>query len=152
MGRVKETFWEFGGNAKASNTSVHTADLNAGNITAQLALAATFQASIEAISTGNPGTVEIVATTDEVAKTPSSEPVAQRENKWLISFTDDVTGLGGSFTVPCYTPSLLGADGEFMDSGAAEYTALVAATEAYVKSNTGNAVTVTSVRFSARNI
>lgn len=152
MGKFKEAFWEFGSAAKSSSTTVHTADLNAGNITAQLALAADFQAAIEAISTGTPGTVEIVATTDEVAKTPSMEPVAQRENKWLISFVDDVTGLGGSFTVPCYTPSLLGGDGETMDTGAAEYTALVEATEAYVKSNTGNPVTVTSVRFSARNL
>jgi len=152
MGKYRQTFWEFGSNAKASNTTVHTDDLNAGNIAAQLALADAFEAAIIGASLGTPGTREISAVVEEVAKTPSTEPAAQRENKWLISFTDNVTGLGGSYTIPCYDPSLLGGDGETMDTTEAAYIALVAASDAYVRSNTGNNTTVTSVRFTARNL
>jgi len=152
VGKFRQTFWEFGSNAKASATTVHTADLNAGNIAAQLTLAQAFEDALAGVSLGNLGTQEISAVVDEVAKNPSGNSAAQRENKWLVSFVDDVTGLGGSFTIPCYNSALLGGDGETMDTGSSQYTNLVAATEAYVRSLAGNAISVTSVRFTARNL
>lgn len=150
MGYSK-TYWEYGGNAKASSVSVHSPTLNAGNIAAQEALRAAFESAVDAISLGTAGSEQFIATEVNVARTPSANPLAQRENKWLVSYTDNVTGLGGSFSIPCADLSLLGADGENMDSGA-EYAALVSATQDFVRSNAGNAVTVTSVKFRARNL
>ena len=152
MGRYEKTFWEFGTDAKASKTSVHTPDLTAGNFAAQIALRDAFEAAIDAVSLGNSGRESTIAVETDPGRVPSLNPIAQRENKWLVSFNDNTLGNPGSFTVPCYDPALLGADGENMDAGAAEYAALVTATEAYIRSVAGNVVTVTSVKFSARTI
>jgi len=151
MGKLRQVFWEFGTKAKASATTVHAADLTVGNIVAQDGLKDDFIAAITAVSLGNPGSVEWMAEATEVAKTPSTDEQAQRENKWLVSFVDNTTGLGGSFTIPCPDLAQLGPDGEEMATGA-NRTALIDATEAYVLSNTGHAVTVTGIKFSARNI
>lgn len=151
MGKLRQVFWEYGTAAKSSSTVVHTADLNAGNIAAQETLRDAFLSAIAGVSLGAVGTMEWVATTDDVARTPSSNAAAQRENKWMVSFVDNVTNLGGSFTIPCYDSAEIAADGESMDAGA-KRTALVNATEAYVLSNAGNAVTVTGIRFTARNL
>lgn len=151
MGYSK-TYWEYGTGAKSSKVSVHSLALNAGNIAAQEALRAAFEAAVDAVTIGGAGSEAFIATETNVAKNPSANEAAQRENKWLVSFTDDVTGLGGSFTIPCYNPTLIAPDGIFMDPAAAEYTALVAATEDFVRSNAGNAVTVTSIKFSARSL
>lgn len=151
MGKLRQVFWEYGSKAQASATSVNAADLTVGNIVAQEGLRDAFIAAITAVSLGTPGTMDWIAERDEVARTPSANAAAQRENKWLVSFVDAVTGLGGSFTIPCYDSALLGLDGEEMVAGA-ERTALISATEAFVLSNAGNAVTVTGIRFTARNL
>jgi hypothetical protein len=148
----RKVYWEYGTAAKSSAVQVHSPALNAGNIAAQEALRAAFESAIDAVTLGTGGSEMFVATESDVARTPSTNPIAQRENKWLVSFVDGVTGLGGSFTIPCYDPSLLGGDGESMDTGSAEYADLVAATEAFVRSNAGNTVTVTSIRFRARTL
>lgn len=149
MGYSK-TYWEYGSNAKASKVSVYSEPLTAANFDAQNALRAAFESAVDAITLGNPGSEQFVAVETVVAKNPAASPQAQRENKWLISCAE--TGGGGTvtFTVPCADLTLLAADGENMDSTSAEYIALVAAVEAFIQSNDGNAVTVTSVKFRAR--
>lgn len=151
MGRASVIVWEFGDGAKASSTSVHTVDLDNTNIVAQLAAFADFRDAIEATVVGNMGAWEVVAADGGPGKDPADSPLAQRENKWLVSFTDNVNGNPGSFTIPCADLTLLGADGENMAAGT-ERTALVDATEAYVRSVTGNAVTVSSIKFRAYTI
>ena len=151
MGRYRQAFWEYGSAAKSSDTSVHTADLNAGNIAAQLALAAALTAALEAVVLGNTGSQEVLATSTTVAKSPSADTGAQRELKWLVSFVDAVNGRGGNFTVPTADPAQLGADGEQMATGALR-TAVVDAVEDYVLSVNGNAVTVTSIKLVGRSI
>lgn len=151
MGKARYTLWEYGGNAKASSVDVRTADLTAGNIVAQTGLFDDFRAAIDDVVIGNPGTVEFVATVDEVAKNPSTNELAQRENKWLVSFIDTTTNRGGSYTIPtALLTGLLDASGEFMDTASAEYIALKAASDAFVKSVAGNATEVQSVKFVAR--
>jgi hypothetical protein len=147
-----KVYWEFGSAAKASSVTVHSANLTAGNIAAQEGLRAAFEAAVDGLTLGNPGSEQWTATATAVAKNPAAAEEAQRENKWLVSFVDDVTGLGGSYTVPCADLSLLGGDGQYMDTASAEYIALVAASDAFVLSNAGNATSVTSVKFSARTL
>lgn len=150
MGYSK-VYWEYGTAAKASSVKVFSPALTTGNIVAQEALRAAFESAVDAVSIGNSGSQTFVATETAVAKNPSTDPLAQRENKWLVSAVDDTTLLPVTFTIPCADLSLLGTDGETMAAGAT-LTALVSAVEAFVLSNAGNSVTVTSVRFRARNI
>lgn len=152
MGKYSKTYWEFGTEAKASSVSVHSPELNAGNIAAQETLRAAFEAAVDAVSLGSPGSEEFVATLVEVAKTPSANPLAQRENKWLVSYKDNTTNRGGTFTIPTADLALLQADGVNMDAASDEYADLVTAAEAFVRSPLGNTITVTSIRFTARNI
>lgn len=151
MGYSK-VYWEYGSAAKGSSVSVHSPALNAGNIAAQETARAAFEAAVDAVSLGNSGSEQFTATETVIAKNPSTNPLAQRENKWLVSFTDNTTGFGGSFTIPCADLSLLGGDGQFMDTGITEYSDLKTAVEAFVRSKAGNAVTVTSVKFSGRTL
>lgn len=143
--------WEFGSNAKTSKAEVHSADLNVGNIAAQVAAFDAWRAAVAGVSLGNPGAYSLSAVDGGPGRSPSATPAAQRENKWLVSFIDAVTGLPGSYTIPCYDPDLLATDGEDLGAGA-ERTALISATEGFVLSNAGNAVTVTSIKFRARTI
>lgn len=146
MGRASQVFWEYGGNAKASSAGFHTVDLDNTNIVAQLGLFSDLRDAIADVVVGNAGAWEVVAADGGAGKVPSTDPQAQREIKWLVSFTDNVTGLPGSFTIPTADLAQLATDGENMAAGA-NRTALEAAIEAYVRSNAGNAVTVTSIRF-----
>lgn len=143
--------WEYGDNAKASKAEVHTVDLNVGNIVAQTGLFDDWRAAVTAVSLGNPGSYALSAIDATVGKVTATDTAAQRENKWLVSYTDNVTGLPGSYTIPCFDNDQLAVDGESMAAGA-NRTALISATEAFVRSNAKNAVTVTSIKFRAYSI
>ncbi len=148
----EKVYWEFGTNAKSSSVRVYSEPLTAGNFAAQDALRAAFESAVDAVTIGNPGSERFIAVETVVGKTPSTDPAAQRENKWLVTCAE--VGGGGTvqFTIPCPDlTNLLAADGENMDSTAPEYTALVSAIEDFVQSNDGNAVTVTSIKFRARS-
>jgi len=151
MGRANLILWEYGDQAKSSKAEVHSADLNVGNIVAQTGLFDDWRAAVEAVSVGEPGAYALTALDGGPGKTPSTDTSAQRENKWLVSFIDNATGLPGSYTIPCYDHAQIASDGETMASGA-NRTALISATEAFVLSNAGNAVTVTSIKFRAYSI
>lgn len=151
MGKASLILWEYGDNAKTSKAEVHSADLNVGNIVAQTGLFDAWRAAVSAVSVGTPGAYALTALDGGPAKSPSADTTAQRENKWLVSFTDNVTGLAGSYTIPCYDHTLIGTDGENMAAGA-ERTALISATEDFVTSNAGNPVTVSSIKFRAYSI
>lgn len=151
MGYSK-TYWEYGTRAKPSQVSVYSPALNAGNIAAQEALRAAFEAAVDAVTLGNGGSEQFVATEVTVGRNPSLNPLAQRENKWLVSCIESGSGNSVTFTIPCADLSLLAADGESMDTGSAEYAALVTAVQDFVRSNDGNTVTVVSVTFRARSL
>ena len=147
----RKTYWEYGTNAKASSVSVYSPALTAANFDAQEALRAAFEAAVDAVTIGNSGSEQFVAVETMVGKNPSLNLLAQRENKWLVSAIE-AGGNPVTFTIPCADLSLLATDGESMDTGSAEYAALVTAVEDFVRSNDGDTVTVTSIKFRARNI
>jgi hypothetical protein len=151
-GKYEKVYWEFGTNAKVSSVSVWTAEITEANFAAQETLRAAFEAAVDAVSLGNNGAETKVAVYTPVVRNPSLNPVAQRENKWLVTLSETGSGNPFTFTIPCYDPSLLAADGESMDTAATEYADLVTATEAYARSNDGNLGTVVSIKFRARNI
>lgn len=152
-GRVEQTIWEFGTAAKASKTQVYMPELTALNYDAQAALWADFITAVLATSIGNTGKLVIVSNDDGVGRNPSLNPLAQRENKWLVTCRESGTGNPVTFTIPAADLSLLAADGSSMDTASPEYADLVAATVAFVRSNDGNTIEfVESVKFRARTI
>jgi len=77
---------------------------------------------------------------------------AQRELKWLITYSDDVTGKLQQCEIAAPDLSLLVAGSDLLDLAGTEGAAFVTAFEAFVKSDAGNAVTVQSGRVVGRNL
>lgn len=77
---------------------------------------------------------------------------AQRENKWLVTYTDTTTAKKQQAEIACPDLDLLVAGSDLMDIGGTEGVAFVTAFEAVVKSENGNAVTVDSIRYVGRNL
>lgn len=130
---------------------VNSAQLTAANIDAQIALNVALGVAIVGITRG---TLQKIAYGNEVVSPGvSSDPLAQRENKWLIRYHDDTTG--EAQRVELGTADLTKLDGNnrsYAEMGdGAEVDAFVAAFEAYVLSAAGNAVVVDSIQFVGRN-
>lgn len=126
--------------------------LTAANFVAQLALVATLQGAVDAVSLGLFGGKTVQA--EDVAVGPKATDVnAQREAKWRVTFTDDVQPEGnGSFEIGMPDLSLLVAGTGLMNVTAGAGLALVNAIEAAVVSRLGNAVTVSQIAHVGRNI
>ena len=108
-------------------------------------------AALVAVSLGELAQTVEIATTDLVSGDPATSPFAQRENKWLVVATDNVTNLSVRFEIPCADLDQLEENGEELEAGA-NRTALISALEAYAKSVAGNAITVQNIYFVARNL
>jgi len=125
--------------------------LTAVNLVAQSALVASLESAIDAVTLGTIAKSVIIANEIAGSADPPTSQFAQRENKWLVVATDDVTGLTVRFELPTADLAQLETNGEDMAAGA-NRTALVSAIEAFAKSNAGNAITVQSIKFVARNL
>lgn len=127
--------------------------LNAGNFVAQLALQATLLSTLQDIVLGEVAKTKVVAVETIVSgATPASE-LAQRENKWLVRYTDNTTGVLYSLEIP--TADLAGhllGNTDQADLTETDMAAFVAAFEAYVVSPVANAVTVVEILHVGRNI
>lgn len=130
---------------ESSTTGVWGATINAGNYTAQVAAAQAFRDALEAVSLG---TLRKETLKDfEIAYDDAlpTDPFAQTGTKWLVRARETGTGNAVTFKVPCADLSLLAAGSENMDISGGAGAAFVTAIEAYVKSNDGNAVTVSEI-------
>lgn len=88
---------------------------------------------------------------DAGSTTPPVNQYAQREIKWLVKYSDDVTGKRYSLEIPCADLSLLVAGTETMNVAAGAGAAFVTAFEANVLSPDGNAVSFISAKMVGRN-
>lgn len=84
----------------------------------------------------------------------SANKAAQREQKWLVSYTDNVNPIGdGSFEIGMADTQYLADGGSGnMDVSQAPGSALVAEIETSCVSRLGNAITVNSIKLVGRNI
>jgi len=141
------------GNPETSTTQWAITTLTAGNLAAQAALDAALQVAIAGITLGQVNKTEIIAERLFGAPGPSSNPLAQRENKWLVRYHDAVTGQKMSLSYGTADLSLLTNHSEFLDLAGTEAAAFVTAFEDYVKSNydATHAVLVDSIQFVGRN-
>lgn len=76
-----------------------------------------------------------------------SDPLAQKEIKLRVSFTDNVTTKRGSFTIPCGDLTQLSVNSEAVDITSGPGLALATAINDHGASDVGNAVTVTDIRY-----
>lgn len=94
----------------------------------------------------------VESTKDAGTAGPAASPLAQRENKWLVRGVDSVNGRNVQIEIPCADLTLLTGGQDFLDLGGTEAAALVAALEANVESQDGNAITVSTIQFVGRNL
>lgn len=127
---------------EAATISVHATALSAGNFTAQMALADAFVAAVEGVSLGAKSKDSRIALETKFAPVLPTTNIAQRGIKWLVRLTDS-NGNPVTFHIPIADISDASAlmVGEKLDLTTAEGIALRDATEDYVKSNDGEAVT-----------
>lgn len=150
MGFYSRSLTDYDG--EKSTLQVYAADLNAGNIAAELTLQATFGAAINDMSLGSLQEIRYGNQVVSNAAAPA-ETYAQREMKWRVDYTDDVTGKPYHFTIPVADTSKLDANNRgFADPDDTDVAAFITATEAYVLSQDGNAITVQQIELVGRNI
>jgi len=141
------------GTPESASLSLPVITLTAGNLAAQQALHTTLFNAIDALSIGNRAKQETILDRSIVAVTASSDPLAQRENKYLVRFHGATLGQKFQISIPCADLSLHGTNSEFVDITADEGLALKNAMEACVRSpnDAAEAVVVDSIQFVGRN-
>lgn len=106
------------------------------------------------IGTRGDGTLHETTVNDAGSTATPASPYAQREAKYVVSFTSDVTGNRYSREIPAPDLTLMAAGQQFLDLANATVAAFVAAFEAIARVQEGaafNAVTVTSIKHVGRN-
>jgi len=139
-----------GTGAEKSSWSVWIPTLTAANIVAVTGAVSTLYSAVLDITLGSQAASNILAVST-AATLANNNPLAQRENKWLVRYRDaDNTPF--SVEIPTADLSLLTLGSEFADLTTTEMAAFVAAFEAVVKSpdDPTLAVTVNSVQFVGR--
>jgi hypothetical protein len=131
---------------------VHSTDLNAGNLAAQITLQSNLGTALNGVTKG---TLQRIAYGNEVIS-QSPAPVddsAQREQKWMVRYHDAITNKKYRAEIGTADTSLLSTvNKKIMDPASAEYIALVAAFEAFVTAtDTDNAVVVDDIVLVHRN-
>lgn len=139
--------------SEKSTVKVNSALLTSGNIVAQEAAFATLISAIGAITLGNPTHEKLTALDTSLANAAPSNPLAQRENKWLVRSLDNVTGKILRNEIPCSDLSNLVSGTDFVTNfTAGVMLAFKTAWEAFVLSEDGNAVTVQSLEFVGKRL
>jgi hypothetical protein len=141
------------GTPESTTISLPVTTLSAANYAAQSALIAALITALEGITIGNPAKSETTILRSIISSTPASDPLAQRENKFLLRY--DGTTLNVKFQASIGTADLtqLMTNSEFVDLSSGAGAALKSAFEAIVKSpnDAAEAVVLDSVQFVGRN-
>lgn len=126
----------------------------AGNLAAELAAAAALSSAIENLSLGHLDKYTYQIIPLDTVITPTN-PLAQRELKWLVSYRGDVSGKIFQMEIPAPNPTdnLVG-NSDVADIGSADWNAFVIAFETYARSpdNGTENVVVLGARLVGRNI
>jgi len=139
--------------SERSSFSVEGVDLTAANLVAQQTLIAALQAAVVAITIGQNSDETVLLSRELISNTPAVNPFAQRETKWLVTYSDDVTGEVHQAEIPTADLSNLTTNGGFLDTApGSQGEDFVTAFEAFVRGDGVNAVTVISVRHVGRNL
>jgi len=137
-----------------SSFGFESAALTAGNIAAQATAAGTLEAATEALTIGNISKNQVAQILLDDPGVPTN-PYAQRELKWLVSYHNTTTGK--KFTLEIAAPDLtdnLVAGTDIADLTSTDWAAWVTAFEAYAKpeDDLTNAVAVDGAVVVGRNL
>ncbi len=136
---------------ETSNTTFEGVDLTAGNFAAQNTLMDNLVTAVQALLVGHIFKDRRVAVQSTIAGVVAS-PYAQREMKWLVSFTDNVLGDRLSVELPAPALSFLVPGSDLIDMTDPAVTTFIAAFEAYYRVNGTNSVNVETIRLVGRNL
>lgn len=127
---------------------------NAGNLAAELASALALSSAVENLTIGHLDRYTYQIIPLDTPLTPSN-PLAQRELKWLVSYTGDVSGklFQIEIAAPDPTDNLVG-NSDIADIGSADWNDFRIAFETFARSpdNGTENVTLVSARLVGRNI
>jgi len=144
------TILDFGGEKTVSK--FQGISIGAVNFDAQVILQDALETAVNALTIGTINKRRRIASEATVSSTLPAE-AAQREQKWLVMYHDNVTGKKYHMEIGCADTALLAANSEQMDHTLGAYTAFVTAFEGYVKQGevVDNAVIVDDVILVHRN-
>lgn len=136
---------------EVSSFQVFGVTVTAGNFAAQAGLASALRTAVLDLTLGSQSAASDVSAASKSSIIPTN-PVANREDKWLVRYIDDTTGVPYSVELPTADLSLRTNNSEFLDLAGTEAAAFVTAFEAYAVSpaDAGHTVTVTSIQSVAR--
>lgn len=124
-----------------STFAVYCAELSAANFAAVGAQLQTLGTATNALSLGQPAKSTLIAQINTISAAAPSDVNAQRERKWLVRYTDDVTNQIYTLEIPCADlAGNLAANSDMADPTSTEWAAWITAFEAVAKSWQGNAV------------
>jgi len=156
-GKVTFSFLDAGG--ERSTTSFAIVTLTNANIDGIIGAAGEvddLRDAIVGVTLGQTASVKVLARDSDKSSSPATAPEAQRELKWLVEYSDDVTGQVYQAEIPCpdITDATLynQAPTKEIDLTDALWVTFVTAFEALVRSADGNAVTVIGGRLVGRNL
>jgi len=137
-----------------SSFGVTSVTANAGNLAAQQTLAAALAGAVEDLTIGELTKQQMALVILDTPAIPTS-PYAQRELKWLVSYSGDTSGkiFSVEIAAPDITDNVV-VNSDVADLGSTDWLAFVAAFEDYATSpdNGTETVTVISARLVGRNI
>lgn len=141
------------GEPETATWAVPIITLTAANLVATNTLITNLQSAINGIILGTDTKIETVSHRQLNTPGPASDPLCQRENKYLIRYHDSTTGQKFRVSIPTADLSKLMTNSEFVDVTATEGLAVKTAFEALVVSpnNSSNTVTLDSIQFVGRN-
>lgn len=141
------------GEPETANVSFPIITLTAANLVATTTLINALRTAIAGIIIGVLNKRETVIDRELGVAGPAGTPLAQRENKLLLRYHDNVTLKKFRASVPTFDLSLLANNSEFLDLSGDAGAALKSAFEAVVVSpdNSSNTVTLDSAQFVGRN-
>lgn len=143
--------------SEKSNWGVNIVDLTAANVVAQTALLATLKTAVDGIvNTSRVSSETVFDKTNVGGGTPPTDPLAQRENKWLVRYVGDATFKVFTTEIPGADLTLLSTDPQtdFADLSGGAMTSFVSAFEAVVRSpeDPTETVTIRDVQFVGRRL
>lgn len=101
MGKFLITYRDYGTPGELSTVTVPIVDLTDANLVAQTTAVDALKQAIDAITLGGTASRSLVAWTNDT-KTNPDNAYAQRENKWLVKFHEDIAnGETHYMEIPC---------------------------------------------------
>lgn len=141
------------GNAETGSFRVPVTTITAANYTTVTGQLTSLKTAIQGITLGRFIREVIESGVVQIAAIPATDPLAQRENKWLCRYHGNTLGQKFTVSLPTADVSLHIANSEFLDLTGGVGATFKTAFEAVVKSpnDAAEAVTLDSVQFVGRN-